>query len=115
MLYCRLNTNVAIYEALSRAYKHGDVEPWDDVDRYVAKMFLADFEQSGIHLPEHQVRKVKSSPLHLDQKLCCVSFQRKEFVNLNNSILLEGNSFEIGCSSPASVKVNKLPDDLRVL
>ena len=75
VLYCRLNTNVAIYEALSRAYKHGDVEPWDDVDRYVAKMFLADFEQSGIHLPEHQVRKERSSNLSTTSRTQVIVFR----------------------------------------
>ena len=110
----RLNTNVAIYDALRGAYNHGDVEKWDDVDRFVARMFLADFEQSGIHLPEQQVasRHVRAA-LAANQNLQL--FQRKEFVEINNHIMLQGNGFEIGCSTPKSVKASALPSHVRAL
>ena len=51
----RLNTNVDIYQALVRSIQKGDVAAWDDVDSHVAEMFLFDFEQCGIHLPEEKV------------------------------------------------------------
>lgn len=33
----------------------GDVKPMDAVDLHVAKLFLVDFEQCGIHLDEDKV------------------------------------------------------------
>lgn len=54
-LWCRLNTNKNLYEALKRVTEHGDVVPTTAEDDYVSKLFLFDFEQSGIHLDAETV------------------------------------------------------------
>jgi len=37
---------------------NGDTQVTSDIDNHVAKLFLFDFEQCGIHLPEKQRRRV---------------------------------------------------------
>lgn len=37
------------------ALENGDIVPMDDVDKHVGKLFIFDFEQSGIHLDETKV------------------------------------------------------------
>jgi len=37
---------------------NGDIQVTSDIDDHVAKLFLFDFEQCGIHLPEKQRRRV---------------------------------------------------------
>lgn len=62
----RLNTDSRLYEAL----KNSEIE--GDLDRYVAELFLFDFEQSGIHLNEQD---------------------RNQVLQLNESILKFGSLF----------------------
>ena len=47
-----LNTHLGIYTALKNSVERGDLKPETEVDKHVAKLFLQDFQQCGIHLPE---------------------------------------------------------------
>jgi intermediate peptidase len=64
------------------------------VDQHVARLFLFDFEQSGIHLPEAE---------------------RKRVVALNDSILHVGQRFIAGAVSPRAIPKDSLPTNLRQL
>lgn len=88
----RLNTNPAIHNALKRVLEHGDVDTMDSVDRRVSELFMFDFEQSGIHLGEEK---------------------RRQFVDLNENILLLGSYFQQGTNRSSSVPKNRLPENLR--
>lgn len=57
-MICRLNTHRELYQSLRNTAEHGDIVPTNDIDKHVAKLFLFDFEQCGIHLPEDQRKKV---------------------------------------------------------
>lgn len=60
-LYCRMNTNVDLYRSLRSVVEHGDKlssEPYDETDKRVAKLFLNDFEQCGIHLDSDKVSSI---------------------------------------------------------
>lgn len=63
-----------------------------DMDRYVAQLFLFDFEQSGIHLPEAQRRRV---------------------VALNEYILQLGQMFSTNAYEPRRVLKDDLPSHIR--
>lgn len=65
-IFCRLNTHRELYNSLKQVTNDGDIQATSDIDDHVAKLFLFDFEQCGIHLPEKQ---------------------RTEVVNLNDYIL----------------------------
>ena len=55
---CRMNTNVPLYQSLRDVVERGDslsTQPYDDVDCRVARLFLNDFEQCGIHLDDAKV------------------------------------------------------------
>ncbi|KAL4220418.1 hypothetical protein ACF0H5_020821 [Mactra antiquata] len=68
----RLNTHIALYEALKVAVDEGDVLPLTDVDLRVLKLFKHDFEQCGIHFEEEK---------------------RQRFVAINNELLRISNNF----------------------
>lgn len=53
-----LNTNKGLYDSLKAVVDNDDKVPTTDVDKHVAKLFLFDFEQSGIQLPENLRKKV---------------------------------------------------------
>lgn len=54
----KLNTHRELYDSLKQVISNGDIQTTSDIDDHVAKLFLFDFEQCGIHLPEKQRRKV---------------------------------------------------------
>lgn len=62
------------------------------MDVHVARLFLFDFEQCGIHLPEHQRQKV---------------------VFLNDAILQLGQQFMNGAVQPRQVSKSVLPESIR--
>ena len=72
----RLNTDVTLFESLRAAVEDGKDFMEEDVDRHVAKLFLLDFYQCGIHLPNEDRQKV---------------------VELNDSILQIGQHFATNC------------------
>lgn len=57
-MFDRLNTHRKLYDSLKQVAINGDTQVTSDIDNHVAKLFLFDFEQCGIHLPEKQRRKV---------------------------------------------------------
>lgn len=84
----KLNTDRSLYTALFNVIKHGDKYPTNDIDHLVGQLFLFDFEQSGIHLPESERTKV---------------------VELNNSLLHLGQHFVSGCGQARAVDKKVLP------
>lgn len=58
LIFNRLNTHRELYDALKQVTSNGDTQVTSDIDNHVAKLFLFDFEQCGIHLPEKQRIKV---------------------------------------------------------
>lgn len=62
------------------------------IDDHVAKLFLFDFEQCGIHLEENQRQKV---------------------VYLNDAILQLGQRFMTGAVHPRQVSKSVLPDNIK--
>ncbi|CAK9290706.1 unnamed protein product [Gordionus sp. m RMFG-2023] len=54
----KLNTNVTLYKTLKNVVDNNDAAfPMDDVDFTTGKLFLFDFEQSGIHLSDDKRRR----------------------------------------------------------
>jgi intermediate peptidase len=90
----RLNTDVQLFEALRVAVEggNGDVLPEEDVDKHVAKLFLLDFYQCGIHLPDED---------------------RQRVVELNDTILQIGQQFSANSHKPRIVKKLDLPSKIR--
>lgn len=88
----KLNTHAELYQCLKEVVLHGDHMPTTEVDQHVAKLFLHDFEQSGIHLNETQ---------------------RQRVVSLNESILTLGQHFMNGSHQPRAVPKDKLPEAIR--
>ncbi|KAF2361484.1 Peptidase M3A/M3B catalytic domain [Trinorchestia longiramus] len=87
----QLNVNRQLYDALRQAVEEGDVVPTTDVDQHVSKLFLFDFEQSGIHLDAEKRRKV---------------------FELNEYILALGQHFMSDCHNPRKIERSDLPPDL---
>jgi len=88
----QLNTHIGIYSALKLAVEQGDINAESDVDKHVAKLFLQDFQQCGIHLDDKE---------------------REEVVALNDRILRLGQQFSAGCHQPRVVRGDVLPPQIR--
>lgn len=88
----RLNTHRQLYNTLRRSVDTGDIVPTSPMDQHVARLFLFDFEQCGIHLPEEQRQKV---------------------VYLNDVCLQLGQHFMNGAVQPRQVSKSVLPEDMR--
>ena len=82
-----LNTDARLYNAVKA--KVSTMK--DETDRRVGQLFLHDFEQSGIHLPEEQ---------------------RKAFVAASEQILTLGSLFQQHVDMPNVVNVDKVPKDV---
>lgn len=87
----RLNTNQQLYQALRKTSTEGDIVPTTATDDYVTKLFLFDFEQSGIHLSEEH---------------------RRQVVQLNEHILHVGSYFMQGTSKPCVLPKRDVPEVL---
>lgn len=87
-----LNTHKPLYCSLSGVVENGDILPTNAVDQHVAKLFLFDFEQSGIHLPEEE---------------------RQRVVRLNDYILQLGQKFMNGAALPTVIKRSSVPESIR--
>ncbi|KAK9730095.1 Peptidase family M3 [Popillia japonica] len=85
----RLNTDVNLYNSLRDVVHKGDIINTNDIDNHVAKLFLFDFEQSGIHLSEND---------------------RNKIVSLTDYILQLGQQFVAGTTSPRTIKLALVPD-----
>ncbi|XP_069687069.1 mitochondrial intermediate peptidase [Periplaneta americana] len=88
----KLNTHRQLYSALRSVVDSEDIFPTTPVDQHVARLFLFDFEQCGIHLPQMDRRRV---------------------VELNDSILQLGQRFMAGAASPRALPKESLPQNLR--
>ena len=89
---CRLNTHKELYKALKRVVDTKDICETNAIDDHVARLFLFDFEQCGIHLEEEQRQKV---------------------VHLNDRILQLGQRFMNGAVHPRQVSKSVLPDNIK--
>uniref|UniRef100_A0A182NH99 Peptidase M3A/M3B catalytic domain-containing protein n=1 Tax=Anopheles dirus TaxID=7168 RepID=A0A182NH99_9DIPT len=95
----KLNTHKRLYGALKAVVDHGDRLETTDVDRHVARLFLFDFEQSGIHLEEaarqrqerllsellkarHELATVCGFPTYADRALKASTVETPEMVGL---------------------------------
>lgn len=88
----RLNTHRELFQSLKKVVDHGDIVETTAIDKHVAKLFLFDFEQCGIHLEE---------------KL------RQQVVHLNECILQLGQRFMSGAVHPRSIPKTILPENIR--
>lgn len=86
-----LNTHTPIFKALQKVVENGDIMETTEVDCHVAKLFLFDFEQCGINLPESQRQKV---------------------VRLNDAILKLGQKFMSGAVKPCVIPNDRVPDTI---
>lgn len=87
--FFRLNTHKELYEALRNSVRQGT-----SGDQHLAELFLFDFEQSGIQLPEERRRRV---------------------VGLNDLILQTGQRFMAGAAKPRRVPRLAVPQNVRQL
>ncbi|EDV38196.1 uncharacterized protein Dana_GF13838 [Drosophila ananassae] len=87
-----LNTHKPLYQALSNVVQHGDTQSTSEVDQHVARLFLFDFEQCGIHLPEQE---------------------RLRVVRLNDAILQLGQKFMNGAVQPSILPRSYVPEEIR--
>lgn len=81
----KLNTNLALYKKLKAFYDVNIENPRlnvDECDLRVTKLYLADFEQSGIHLDE---------------------LNRFNFVNVNNKLIDILMKFQINSQMPSEI------------
>ncbi|XP_076621467.1 mitochondrial intermediate peptidase [Colletes latitarsis] len=88
----KLNTHCELYNALRYAVNNGDIQETSIVDDHVAKLFLFDFEQCGIHLPESE---------------------RENVVQLNDYILQIGQKFMAGAGNARTVDAKILLPGVR--
>ena len=88
----RYNTHRGLYDAINQVVKNGDAFPETEVDRHVAKLFLLDFQQSGIHLDETS---------------------RELVVDLNDEILQLGQTFGSNAHSPVVIDKTSVPSNIR--
>lgn len=93
LLLCfRLNTHRELFQSLKQVVDNGDIVDTTAIDDHVAKLFLFDFEQCGIHLEENL---------------------RKKVVHLNECILHLGQRFMSGAVHPRSIPKTVLPENIR--
>ena len=85
----KLNTNHKLYARLKSETENNDPSnpPLDECDKRVSRLYLLDFEQSGIHLPE-QVRD--------------------QFVEVNNELINLLMKFQVNSQTPVTVHANEL-------
>lgn len=88
----RLNTHRELFQSLKNVVENGDKFPTDNIDEHVAKLFLFDFEQCGIHLDEES---------------------RNTVVYLNDCILQLGQRFMNGAINPRKVSKEILPESVK--
>ncbi|KAK5986848.1 Mitochondrial intermediate peptidase [Trichostrongylus colubriformis] len=83
--YCELveslNTHTQLYHKLKNS-KETEADRLDDVDKHTIDLFLNEFEQSGVHLPEKE---------------------RAEFVRLSGEIFDASVKFQMGCDKEVDV------------
>lgn len=88
----KLNTNLKLYKKLKSEYDQA--HNMDDCDRRVCKLFLIDFEQSGIHLDERT---------------------RNKFVSLNDQLIDYLTKFQGNTQTPAQINFNDIESKFKSL
>ncbi|XP_071798886.1 mitochondrial intermediate peptidase-like [Asterias amurensis] len=89
----RLNTNVELKDSLQRLLDDPKTfSAMDEESQIVAKLFMFDFEQSGIHLEEAK---------------------RKEFVRLNEEVHILGSQFVQGTQAAHAIEKKRLPQHIQ--
>lgn len=83
-----------MYLSLKGVTDHKDIVPTTEVDEHVAKLFLFDFEQSGIHLDDKN---------------------RSRVVYLNDFILYTGQQFAANAMKPTGIGRDQIPSDIQSL
>lgn len=82
----KLNTDKRLYNSL----QHSQFK--DEIDRHVAKLFMVDFEQSGIHLDNDK---------------------KDQVLDLNESILRLGSIFAYNSNKVRHIDRNQLPENVK--
>ncbi|XP_065212744.1 mitochondrial intermediate peptidase [Planococcus citri] len=88
----KLNTNKELYDCIKEAAEHGDKFPMTDEEKHVIDLFIFDFEQCGIHLPEKD---------------------RTAVVHYNDSILQLGQKFMHRASQSRTIDKDIIPPSLQ--
>ncbi|CAK9818935.1 Mitochondrial intermediate peptidase [Anthophora quadrimaculata] len=88
----KLNTHRELYNTLRHVVHNGDILETSVMDNHVATLFLTDFEQCAIHLPESI---------------------REDVVQLNYYILQVGQKFMAGAGNTKAVDANIVPHNVR--
>lgn len=92
--YFRLNTHTKLYEVLKNTVTQGDTIHTTKFDQHVARLFLEDFEQSGINLDKQQ---------------------RNLLVHLNGQMLSLGHTFSKNCFKDRFVPKSSIPHSMQHL
>lgn len=87
----KMNTNVPLYEQAKQAYEQGE---GDETDRRVLKLYLVDFERSGVKLNEAN---------------------RLNYLQLHEDILHLENHFRQNAHRDYRIPAKQLPDEIRTL
>lgn len=87
----RLNTHKQLYGYLRQVVEHGDTVAVNGMDEHVAKLFLHDFQQSGIH---------------------CEDADRQTIVELTDRILHSGQTFMANTMQTRRFPKNLLPGQI---
>ncbi|KRZ59820.1 Mitochondrial intermediate peptidase [Trichinella nativa] len=85
----RLNTSTELYNIFRRSVEEGDILPLDEVDLRVGELLLADFEMSGVHLPE---------------------LSRRKFVSFTEDLFRLGSEFMRCCDSPVRILTSDIAE-----
>ncbi|KRY13896.1 Mitochondrial intermediate peptidase [Trichinella patagoniensis] len=85
----RLNTSAELYNIFRRSVEEGDILPLDEVDLRVGELLLADFEMSGVHLPE---------------------LSRRKFVSFTEDLFRLGSEFMRCCDSPVRILTSDIAE-----
>lgn len=87
----QLNTHKTLFGSLEHVVMHGDKMPTTAMDQHVAKMFMYDFQQCGIHRDDKD---------------------RKQIVDLNYRIMSAGQYFMSQTLNPRYFPTNIVPDKI---
>lgn len=113
-IFNRLNTHRELYDALKQVTSNGDIQVTSDIDNHVAKLFLFDFEQCGIHLPEKQrIKVVELNNYILQVSIIYLMISLIIILNIFISYFQVGQRFMAGAVTPRTVNANALPDVIR--
>lgn len=85
----KMNTNARLYQQAKRAFELGE---GDETDRRVLKLYLVDFERSGVQLNDRQ---------------------QLQYLQLHDDILHIENQFRNNAHKECTVPLKNLPENIR--